>query len=220
VPASFATGIERPVDLQVGPDGALYYLARGATAGAGVVYRIRHGAGPADPPALQGAVSRKQHGVAGAFDLPLSLVAADPTTEPRQGPAATIVLTFDKAISGADVAVAEGTATPGALSFSGGDVVVPLLGVADAQFVRISLANVASADGGTGGSAAVRIGFLAGDAGQDRVVTSSDVLAVNGALAQAVSFANYLRDVNASGSLSLADLLLVNANLTHALPPP
>jgi glucose/arabinose dehydrogenase len=33
----FASGISSPVDLQLGPDGSLYYLARGST---GVVYRI------------------------------------------------------------------------------------------------------------------------------------------------------------------------------------
>ena len=43
----FATGINSPVDLKVGPDGALYYLARGA----GYVGRIRHTA--AEPPAIE-----------------------------------------------------------------------------------------------------------------------------------------------------------------------
>jgi glucose/arabinose dehydrogenase len=37
---SFATGIPAPVDLQVGPDGALYYLARG---GGGFVGKIQYG---------------------------------------------------------------------------------------------------------------------------------------------------------------------------------
>jgi hypothetical protein len=41
---TFATGIDQPVDLQVGPDGALYYLARG---GGGFVGRI---AFPTSPP--------------------------------------------------------------------------------------------------------------------------------------------------------------------------
>ena len=36
---SFATGIELPVDLQIGPEGSLYYLARGS---GGAVYRIQH----------------------------------------------------------------------------------------------------------------------------------------------------------------------------------
>jgi glucose/arabinose dehydrogenase len=34
----FATGLSLPVDLSVGPDGSLYYLARGA----GAVYKIRY----------------------------------------------------------------------------------------------------------------------------------------------------------------------------------
>ena len=32
--------------------------------------------------------------------------------------------------------------------------------------------------------------------------------------------ANFLKDVNASGTLTLADKGLTNANLTTALPPP
>ncbi len=42
--SAFATGIAAPVDLQVGPDGNLYYLARG---GGGVVYKIRYTANQA-----------------------------------------------------------------------------------------------------------------------------------------------------------------------------
>ena len=47
VVSNFATGINSPVDLKVGPDGALYYLARGA----GYVGRIRYTA--AEPPAIE-----------------------------------------------------------------------------------------------------------------------------------------------------------------------
>ncbi|HEX7175225.1 MAG TPA: PQQ-dependent sugar dehydrogenase [Pyrinomonadaceae bacterium] len=45
--ANFASGISFPVDLQVGPEGALYYLARGASAGAGVVFRVEYTANQA-----------------------------------------------------------------------------------------------------------------------------------------------------------------------------
>ena len=38
----FATGIPSPVDLKVGSDGSLYYLARGSGASTGVVYRISY----------------------------------------------------------------------------------------------------------------------------------------------------------------------------------
>ncbi len=46
--STFATGIDSPVDLQVGPDGSLYYLARG---GGGVVGRIAFPTGP--PPRVE-----------------------------------------------------------------------------------------------------------------------------------------------------------------------
>ena len=166
------------------------------------------------------AVSRKVHGGAGTFDLPLSLVATNPTTEPRQGPAQMIVFTFNKAITGAAATITEGTATAGAPTFSGNDVIVGLTGVTDRQYVTISLTNVASSDGGTGGSGSVRIGFLVGDVNQNRVVTLADLALVNAQLAQVVTAANYLKDVNASGTLTLADMGITNANLAQALPLP
>jgi hypothetical protein len=116
--------------------------------------------------------------------------------------------------------VSEGTASAGSLSFSGNDVVLDLTGVGNQQYVTVSLIGVASADGGTGGSASVRIGFLLGDVNQNRVVTLADLGQVNAQLAQPVTVANYLKDVNASGTLTLADKGIANANLTKALPPP
>jgi hypothetical protein len=174
----------------------------------------------AGAPTLQTAVSRKVHGAAGTFDLSLSLVATDPDTEPRAGPAATVVLTFNKPLSGATVAVTEGTATAGAPTFSGNAVVVNLTGVADQQYVTVSLTNVASTDGGTGGSGSVRIGFLAGDVNQSRVVTLADLGTVNAQLSQPVTAANFLLDINASGTLTLADKGITSDNLTTALPAP
>jgi uncharacterized protein (TIGR03118 family) len=177
------------------------------------------------PPSLVSAVSRRTHGGAGTFDLPLSLVVApsvnhNPTTEPRQGPAQTIVFTFDKPITGATVGITEGTATATTPTFSGNDVVVALTGVIDQQYVTVSLTNVASADGGTGGSGLVRLGFLLGDVNQNRVVSLADLGLVNAQLAQVVTAANYLKDVNASGTLTLADKGITNAKLTRALPAP
>jgi hypothetical protein len=171
-------------------------------------------------PALVSAASRKVHGVAGTFDLPLSAVAANPTTEPRIGPAQTIVFTFDKAIAAATATVTEGVAVAGALTFSGNNVIVSLSGVNNQQYVTIALTNIASSDGGTGGSGSARIGFLLGDVNQNRVVTVADLGLVNAQLAQPVTAANYLKDLNASGTLSVADKGIANTNLTLALPAP
>jgi uncharacterized protein (TIGR03118 family) len=176
------------------------------------------------PPTLVSAASRRVHGGAGTFGLPLSLVTSgvnhNPTTEPRQGPAQTIVFTFDKPITSATATITEGTATAATPTFSGNDVVVGLSGVIDQQYVTISLTNVASADGGTGGSGSVRLGFLLGDVNQNRVVTLADLGLVNAQLAQVVTAANFIDDVNASGTLTLADKGMTNANLTRALPAP
>jgi hypothetical protein len=172
-------------------------------------------------PVFQSAASRKVHGGAGTFNLPLTLLPlTNPTTEPRQGPAHTIVFTFDSPIVSATAAITAGTATAAAPTFSGNDVIVALTGVTNQQYVTVSLTNVASAGGGTGGSGTVRIGFLTGDVNGNRVVAVSDVGLVNAQLAQLVNATNYLKDVNATGTLTVADKGITNANLAKALPPP
>jgi hypothetical protein len=116
--------------------------------------------------------------------------------------------------------VTEVVAIAGVPTFVGNQMIVPLTGVANAQYVTVSVSNVLSADGGTGGSGLARIGFLLGDVNQNRVVTVADLGQVNAQLAQPVTAANYLKDVNASGTLSVADKGITNANLTTSLPPP
>jgi len=172
------------------------------------------------PPVLQSAALRRVHGSAGPFDLALSLDQSAPTTDPRQGPTATVVFIFDKQIIGAIAAVTEGTATVALLVLNGNDVEVTLTDIADVQYVAIDLTGVASADGGTGGTGTVRIGFLVGDVTQNRVITVSDLGQVNAQIAQVVTSANFLKDVNASGTLSVADKGITNSKVTKALPPP
>lgn len=180
------------------------------------------GAGRSAPFAVggPGVASRKVHGGAGTFDLPLGVVVTNPTTEPRAGPAHTIVFTFlDSVTSAGTVAVTEGAAAAGTPTFSGNQVTVPLTGVTDAQYVALTVSNVALAGGGTG-TGTVRIGFLVGDVSQNRVVTVGDLAQVNAQLAQPVTAANYLADINANGALTVADKGLTNANLTRSLSPP
>jgi streptogramin lyase len=202
-------------DITVGPDGNLWFTEDSID---------RIGRMTIPPPAVVSAASRKIHGAAGEFDLPLSVMTPpaidhNPITEPRQSPTATIAITFDAVIVSADVAISEGTATAGAPTFSATDVVVPLTGILDQQYVTISLSNVSSALFG-GGSGSVRIGFLMGDVNQTRVVTVGDLGLVNAQLAQTTTAANYLKDVNVSGTITLADKALTNFNLTRSLPTP
>ena len=172
------------------------------------------------PPTFVGGVSRKTHGSAGVFDLTLSQVSTNPTTEPRLGPAQTVVYRFNKPIVGGAAVVNEGTASIGTVTFAGNEMTVNLTGVNNQQYVTVAVSNVVAADGGTGGSGTVRIGYLAGDVNQNRVVTVADVGLMNAVLAQPVTAANYLKDINASGTLTLADKAIANANGAKALPEP
>jgi hypothetical protein len=176
--------------------------------------------GATSAPVLVSVASRSVHGAAGPFDLPLSAVTTNPTTEPRQGPAHTIVFTFDKPVNAASATITEGVASATAPTFSGNTAMVGLTGVANAQYVTVSIFNVASSDGGTGGTGSVRLGLLVGDVNQSRVVSVGDLGLVNAQLSQPVTAANYLKDVNASGTLTLADKGITNAALTNALPAP
>ena len=202
------SAVATPIGITTGPDGNLWFTEIDGD-------RI----GRIGVPVALGAVSRKVHGAAGTFDLPLSPVPTNPTVEPRRGPTATIVITIDEAVTSADVAVTEGTATAGALTFSGNDVIVPLSGMTDVQYVTIALTNITSATH-AGRSTSIRVGFLAGDVNQTRVVSVADLGLVNAQLTQSVTPANYLKDVNASGTLTVADKGITSANLTRALPPP
>ena len=174
------------------------------------------------PPALAlvSAQSRRVHGAAGTFDLPLSLVSTNPTTEPRQGPAQTVVFTFNSSITGANVAITEGAAVISTGAISGNDVILNLTGVTDRQYVMISLTNITTAGGGAGGGASVRVGYLAGDVNQTRVVTFSDLVLTNTQLTKPVTALNFLKDVNANGALTFSDMVLINSNLTRSLPAP
>jgi hypothetical protein len=171
-------------------------------------------------PTLVSAVSRKVHGAAGTFDLPLSLAPGNPSVEPRLGPTQTIVMTFDKPITAATPQVVEGIATTGTPTFSGNSVITPLVAVANQQYVTLSLSGVVAAGGSIAGNASVRTGFLAGDVNQNGVVTVADSGAVNAHLSQPVTMANFVLDINANGALTTADKGIVNGSLTTALPPP
>jgi hypothetical protein len=180
-------------------------------------FTVTGGSGTA--PVLQSVVLRRVHGAAGTFDLTLSSVLTNPTTEPRIGPTHQLIFTYDKPLNAATASVPEGTATPSS-SVVGSTVVVNLTGVTNAQYVTVSLTGVGSTDGGTGGTGAARAGFLVGDVNQNRVVTVADLGLVNAQLAQFVTATNFLKDVNASGTLTVADKGITNANLTRSLPAP
>jgi hypothetical protein len=63
-----------------------------------------------------------------------------------------VVFVFDKSVTSGTATVTEGAATAGAPVFNGAEMIVPLAGVADQQYVTVAVSNVIAADGGTGGT--------------------------------------------------------------------
>jgi hypothetical protein len=217
--ATTASGVASAPFTANGTSGGPYNVTAAATGVTTVNFSLTNTA--STPPVLTGQSSRKVHGAAGTFDLALAATPLNPTTEPRSAAGAhTIVFTFNEPVTGGVAAIAEGIATLGVPTFSGSEMIVPLTGVANAQYVTVTVSNVTAADGGTGGSGSVRLGFLLGDVNQNRVVSIADLGLVNAQLAQSVTAANFLKDVNASGTLTVADKGLTNAMLTTALPTP
>ena len=121
------------------------------------------------------AVSRKTHGVAGPFDIPLPL---NGTTgiECRSGAvegAHQVIFTFASpvTVSGASVTTGTGSAT---LSVSGAVVTIDLTGVSNAQTIVLTLFGVS--DGTNTSDLSVPMGVLLGDTNADRFVNSGDAL--------------------------------------------
>ena len=170
--------------------------------------------------ALLTVKSRKVHPVAGTFDLAIDAtqpVTGSVTVEPRAiGAGHKIVFTFNDTISaaGTPTAVDQALAPVGSVSAVavGTTVEVTLTGIPTAKRVRVQLANV----NGTLTTNA-SIGFLLGDVNQNYKVTSSDILMINGRLGS-VTAANFLFDVDVSGSVSLTDINTAKAQSGQLLP--
>jgi hypothetical protein len=171
-------------------------------------------------PIANNAVSRKIHGPAGPFDIPLPLVPLTGAigTEPRQGVPGEyqMVITFANpvTVSGASVTTGVGSATH---SVSGNVVTVNLTGVTDRQRLEVTLAGVSS--GNNLGSIRVPMGVLAGDVVQNAVVGSSDIGQVK-VFAQSgtVSAATFRGDCATNGSITASDVGLVKAKSGNSLP--
>lgn len=174
---------------------------------------------PAAAPELLSAVSRRSHGSAGTFDLPIAIVASTSAgVEPRSGDSLTLVATFDKNVVSGTASVAVGTASPGSASFSGTTMTIPLSGVANAQTLQVNLSDVVAEDGGTLPSGVLSLRVLRGDVNGNGSVSGSDVNTVKAAVGSTPDSTRFTTDVNASGSVSGADVNITKAAVGSSVP--
>jgi hypothetical protein len=171
------------------------------------------------PPVPSSAVSRKVHGAAGTFDVPLPLTG-NVGVECRSGGATNdyqMIINFANSVTVGSASVTSGTGSVSNFSVSGSQVTVNLTGVTNAQRITVTLFNVN--DGTHMGNVPISVGVLVGDVNGNALVNASDVSLTKSQVGQAVSGSNFREDVNANGTISSTDVALVKSDVGTALPP-
>jgi hypothetical protein len=164
------------------------------------------------------AASRKVHGIAGTFDIPLPLTG-NVGIECRSGGATNdyqMIINFANSVTVGSASVTSGTGSLSSFTVSGSQVTVNLTGITNAQQITVTLFNVN--DGTHMGNASVSMGVLIGDSSGNGTVNAADVAQTKGRLGQTVDATNFRSDVNANGAINSGDVAIVKANLGNGLP--
>ncbi|PYK85483.1 MAG: hypothetical protein DMF47_10110 [Verrucomicrobia bacterium] len=176
-------------------------------------------------PALQLtlAVSRKTHGSAGTFDIPLPL-SGNPGVECRTGGATddyTLVFTFTNNVTSGNASVTSGIGSvSGTPIFSGNTMTVNLTGVANAQTLTVTLSGVTDEFSQVLPDTPVSVNMLIGDTSGNGVVNATDVAQTKAQVGQPVTGSNFRTDVNASGIINATDVAIVKAHSGQSISAP
>jgi hypothetical protein len=175
---------------------------------------------PPCAPQAQDALSRKVHGAAGIFDIPLPLTG-NVGVECRSGGSThdfQMIVDFPGAVTVQDAQVTSGAGMVSSFSGSGTtQITVNLTGVTDAQRITMTLINVN--DGTHTGNVPVSMGVLVGDVNGNAVVNATDVALTKSQVGMPVGSSNFREDVNASGTISSTDVAIVKSDVGTSLPP-
>jgi hypothetical protein len=163
---------------------------------------------------LLSAASRLTHGAAGTFDITMPLTGTS-GVEDRSSSTYNAVFTFDAPVTSGEVTVLSGTATVGAISFSGNSMTAQLTGVTSAEVVTLHVQNI-NGDGLPHGD--VPFGFLTADVNANRIVDRPDQQQINTDKNQPVTSSNFRDDINLSGVVDRSDVQSVQTNRGHSIP--
>jgi hypothetical protein len=164
------------------------------------------------------AVSRKNHGSTGPFniDLPLSGTLG---IECRTGGANgnhQVVVTFPTPVSLSSVSVSTGTGSVSSTTVSGNQVFVNLTGVANAQAITITLVGVN--DGTNTANVSIPMGVLLGDTSANKATNASDVSQTKAQSGTAANSTNFRTDVTINGLVNSSDVSIVKSKSGTAIP--
>ncbi len=176
---------------------------------------------------LGGVISRKTHGSAGTFDinLPLTGTRGVECRNPGALPAGAtgdyqLVFTFPNALTsvgGASVTSGTGSVGSSMIGPNPNQYTVNLTGVANAQYVTVTLTNVLDA-AKNAGDVTVQMGVLIGDVTANGTASNTDVAIVKGQVAAPVTASNFREDVTANGIISNTDVSTTKAQVGTTLP--
>jgi hypothetical protein len=172
---------------------------------------------PAIPP-LTSVASMKIHG---GTTYNIDLLSGSPAIECRT-PGATgtsrvdykIVFTFANSVTNC------GSTNTGLLTTgpAANQCTVDLTGVANQQYVTITLNSVLDSQNNSGNVSAT-MGVLVGDVNASGVVTTGDTNLCKAQALQPVTNANFRNDINASGAITTGDVNIIKQNALTQLPP-
>jgi len=167
-------------------------------------------------PMASDAFSRKVHGAAGTFDVPLPLTG-NVGVECRTGPTYQMIIDFPTSVTVQSASVTSGTGNVDSFTVNGSQVTVNLSGVTDQQRITMTLHGVNN--GTSTGDVPISMGVLIGDVNGNGTVSSADVALTKSQVGQTVGGSNFREDVNANGVLNAVDVAIVKSDVGHALPP-
>lgn len=163
------------------------------------------------------AVSRKIHGAAGPFDVNLP-TTGNPGVECRTGGGSgvyQVIMTFAGSVTVSGASVTAGTGSVSNFAVNGTTVTVNLTGVANAQWIVVTLNGVT--EGTKTGDTSIAMGVLVADTTADGSVNSADISQTKSQSGQIVMATNFREDVGADGSINSADISLVKSKSGTAL---
>jgi len=163
---------------------------------------------------LISAASRLTDGTAGTFDVNMPLTGTS-GVECRSATTYNAVFTFDTPVTSGEVTVIGGTATVGAITFSGNSMMAQLTGVTSAEIVTLHTQNI-NGDGQPHGD--VPFGFLTADVNANRIVDRPDQQQIQANRGQPATASNFRDDINLSGIVDRPDLQSVQTNRGHSIP--
>jgi PKD repeat protein len=169
-------------------------------------------------------VSRMTHGsITPPFEVNLPLTGTRGVECRSGGPNGNYTMVFEFAnpltsVGGASVTSGTGSVSSSAIGLNKNEYIVNLTGVANAQYIRVTLTNVLDSASNSGNVVGPQMGVLIGDTTANGLVNSSDIGQTQSQSGIPVTSSNFREDVTVNGAINSSDISLVQSESGTGLP--